>query len=56
VEKKQTELFGVDQYGVHTCRKCGALGTIVQMGACCRIAQLDGRQVQPQQQPVEPRA
>lgn len=34
----QAELFRKDQYGVAKCPKCGALGTIVELGACCRVA------------------
>ena len=37
---QQGELFSVDAYGVHKCHKCGSLGTIVELGKCCLIAEL----------------
>jgi hypothetical protein len=36
----QGELFKKSQYGVATCLKCRAVGTIVEMGRCCLVQQL----------------
>lgn len=36
----QGELFLKSQYGVARCLRCGSVGTIVDMGRCCRIAAL----------------
>lgn len=29
-----------DAFGIAHCGKCGAMGTIVDIGACCRIAEM----------------
>lgn len=35
-----------DEYGVFRCTECGSLGTIVQLGACCSVAMMQGMPVQ----------
>lgn len=36
----QSELFLQDQYGVAKCPRCGSVGTVVQMGVCCRVQRM----------------
>lgn len=33
----QGELFKKNRWQVHTCHKCGSLGTIVEKGLCCEL-------------------
>lgn len=45
---QQAELFLKDKYGTHKCPKCGSIGTIVQMGICCRIVQMKEAEIKAQ--------